>query len=125
MLLNKKMLLSTETCDRLISTKTKRALTCDMDRCHCGWLGEWWLLELPDDELLSELMEHMEDLREPRLEGDDGGVRKDQPLSDVLRSAMTCSDAGGSTCGSTVFFSSCCTTSCKCDSSVSIATSSS
>lgn len=57
--------------------------------CQCGWLGEWWLFELPDDELFNELMEHIDDFLEPRLEGDEGGVWKDQPLSEDFKSAIT------------------------------------
>lgn len=70
-------------------------------------------------------MEHIDDLREPKLDGDDGGVWNDQPLSELLKSAITCSDAGGRICGSAVCLSNCWTTSCKRESSVSIASSSS
>lgn len=78
-------------------------ITCDNERCQCdGWLGDF---ELPEDELFNELMEHMEDLRLPRLDGLDGGVWKLHPLSELLRSAITCSLAGGSVHGSAVCFS--------------------
>lgn len=99
--------------------------TCDNDLCQWGWLGEWWLLELLEEELLMELMEHMEDFLEPRLEGEDGGVWNDQPLSELFRSAMTCSEAGGKVCGSEVCFSNCWTASWRWLISVNIATSSS
>jgi hypothetical protein len=102
-----------------------RPTFCESDRCQWGWLGEWWLFELPDEELFSELIEHIDDFLEPRLEGDDGGVRNDQPPSELFKSAITCSDAGGRVCGSAVCFSSCWTASCRCDISVNIATSSS
>lgn len=46
-------------------------------------------MELPDEELLSELMEHMDDFLEPSELGLDGGVWNDQPLSEFFRSAIT------------------------------------
>lgn len=46
-------------------------------------------MELPDDELFKELMEHIDDFLDPRLEGDEGGVWNDQPLSDDFKSAIT------------------------------------
>lgn len=98
--------------------------TWDKDLDQCGWLGEW-LFELPEEELFKELMEHIDDFLEPRLDGEDGGVWKDQLLSELFRSAMTCSEAGGRIWGSEVCFSSCWTASWRWDISVSMATSSS
>lgn len=46
-------------------------------------------MELPDDELFKELMEHIDDFLDPRLEGDEGGVWNDHPLSDDFKSAIT------------------------------------
>lgn len=99
--------------------------TCDKDLCQWGWLGEWWLFELPEEELFNELMEHMDDFLEPKLDGDEGGVWNDQPLSELFKSAITCSEAGGKICGSAVCLSSCCTTSWRRDNSESIPISSS
>jgi len=64
--------------------------TCDSERCQYWWLGEWWDLVLPLEELLSELMLHMLDLRDPSELGLLGGVWNDQLLSEPFRSAITC-----------------------------------
>lgn len=71
-----------------------------------------------------ELMEHIDDFLEPRLDGEDGGVWKDQLESEDFKSAITCSEAGGSDLGFSACFSSCWTASWTCDISVSIAISS-
>lgn len=47
---------------------------------------------LPLEELLSELILHMLDLREPSELGLLGGVWNDQLLSDPFRSAITCNN---------------------------------
>ena len=47
---------------------------------------------LPLEELLSELILHMLDLREPSELGLLGGVWNDQLLSDTFRSAITCNN---------------------------------
>jgi len=43
----------------------------------------------PLELLLSELMEHIDDLREPKEDGEDGGVWKDHVLSAPFKSVIT------------------------------------
>jgi hypothetical protein len=65
-------------------------ITCDSERCQYWWFGEWCDLVLPLEELLSELILHMLDLRDPRELGLLGGVWKDQLLSEPFKSIITC-----------------------------------
>ena len=52
---------------------------------------------LPLEELLSELILHMLDLRDPSELGLLGGVWNDQLLSDPFRSAITCNNKRNTT----------------------------
>jgi len=54
-------------------------------------------LVLPLEELLSELILHMLDLRDPSELGLLGGVWNDQLLSDPFRSAITCNNKRNTT----------------------------